>query len=84
MQRFESSDVGTRAFISVVAFSLVLLCLPAFGQVAVRQPVNRLQAQTAKEPEEPVAILEVGAATNWNIKGGAATVRPILLRRSHR
>jgi hypothetical protein len=79
MQRSESPDVVTRAFIFVAASSLLFLCLPAFGQSAVgKQPVNRLQAQTAKEPEEPVAILEVGAATSWNIKGGAATFAPNL------
>jgi len=79
MQRFESSDVGTRAFIFVAATSLVFLCLPAFGQAAVgKQSVDRLQAQTAKEPEEPVAILEVGTAMSWNINGGAATFAPNL------
>ena len=79
MQRFESSDVVTRAFIFVAASSLLFLCLPAFGQATVgSQSVNRTQAQTAKEPEEPVAIVEVGAATSWNINGGAATFAPNL------
>jgi hypothetical protein len=78
MQRFESSDIGTRAFIFVAASSLLFLCLPGFGQAAVgKQSVNQ-QVQTAGEPDEPVAILEVGAATNWNIKGGAATFAPNL------
>ncbi len=78
MQRFESSDVGTRAFIFIAASSLFFLCLPALGQAAVgKQSVNQ-QVQTAKEPEEPVAILEVGAATSWNINGGAATFAPNL------
>jgi hypothetical protein len=79
MLRFELSDVVTRGFIFVAASSLVFLCLPALGQAAVgKRSVNRLQAQTAKEPEEPLAILEVGAATSWNIKGGAATFAPNL------
>ncbi len=78
MQRFESSDVGTGAFIFIAASSLLFLCLPALGQGAVgKQSVNQ-QVQTAKEPEEPVAILEVGAATSWNINGGAATFAPNL------
>jgi hypothetical protein len=79
MQRFESSDIVTRAFIFVAASSLAFLYLPAFGQAAVvKQSVDRLQAKTAKEPEEPVAIVEVGAATSWNIKGGADTFAPNL------
>jgi len=79
MQRFESSDVCTRAYIFVAATSLLFLCLSALGQSAVgKQPVNRLQVQTAKEADEPVAILEVGAAASWNIKGGAATFAPNL------
>jgi hypothetical protein len=79
MQRFDSSDVGTRAFIFVAASSLLFLCLPILGQAAVgKQSANRLQAQTDKDPEEPVAILEVGAATSWNLKGGAATFAPNL------
>src|SRR5579859_6341436 len=79
MQRSESPDVAARAFIFVAASSLLLLCLPAFGQAAVGKPsVNRLQAQTANEPEEDVAILEIGAATSWNIRGGAATFAPNL------
>ena len=78
MQRFELSDVVTRAFIFVAASSLLFLRMPAFGQAAVgKQSVNQ-QVQTAKEPDEPVAILEVGAATSWNIKGGAATFAPNL------
>jgi|SRR5581483_6105023 len=78
MQRFESSNVVIRVFIFVAASSLLFLCLPAFGQAAVgKQSVNQ-PVQAAKEPDEPVAILEVGAATSWNIKGGAATFAPNL------
>ena len=74
-----ASDVGSRAFIFLVASSLLFLCLPAFGQAAVgKQSANRLQAQTAKEPEESVAIVEVGGATNWNIKDGTARFAPNL------
>jgi len=79
MQRYEWSDVVTRGFIFVAASSLLSLCLPALGQASVgKQPANRVQPQTADEPEEPVAILEVGAATSWNINGGAATFAPNL------
>jgi hypothetical protein len=49
-------------------------------RIALRAPMtvekqsgNR---QQASEDEEPVAILELGAATSWNIRGGAATFAP--------
>ena len=55
---------------------LLLLCLPALGQDSTeRQSGNRPQSS---EEQEPLAILEVGAATSWNIKGGAATFAPNL------
>jgi hypothetical protein len=78
MQRFESSDIGTRAFIFVAASSLLFLCTPAFGQAAAVKQSVKQQVQSTKEPDEPGAILEVGAATSWNISGGAATFAPNL------
>lgn len=76
MQRFESSDAVARAFIFAAASSLLFLCGAASGQDSVgKQPVNQ-QAQTAAQ--EPLAILEVGAATSWNLKGGSATFAPNL------
>jgi len=79
MHRSGSSAVITRAFIYVATYLLLFFCLPSFGQAAVgKQSADLPQVETAKEPEEPVAILEVGAATNWNIKGGAATFAPSL------
>ncbi|HEY4047944.1 MAG TPA: hypothetical protein VGM27_13865 [Acidobacteriaceae bacterium] len=67
----------TRVFPFVAACLLLLsLCLPTSGQNSVeKQSGNR---QQASEDEEPVAILEVGAATSWNIRGGAATFAPSL------
>ena len=79
MQRFQSSNLITRGFTFAVASSLLFLCLPALGQAAVgNQSADPSQVEMAKEPEEPVAILEVGAAMSWNIKGGAATFAPNL------
>jgi hypothetical protein len=69
----------TRVFILIAGCTFLFWHLPASGQATTgKQSANRSQAETAKEPEEPVAILEVGAATNWNIKGGAATFAPNL------
>jgi hypothetical protein len=63
-----------RARVFIAACLFLLLCLPASGQdSAEKQPGNRQQASDEKEP---LAILEIGAATSWNIKGGAATFAP--------
>jgi len=78
MRRLESFDIVSSAFIFVAAPTLLFLCLPAFGQAAIGNRSVNQQAQMAKEADEPVAILEVGAATGWNIKGGAATFAPNL------
>ncbi len=51
------------------------LCLPASGQNSGAAPSNR---QSAREQKEPVAILELGAAANWNLRGGAAAFAPNL------
>ena len=51
---------------------LLLFCLQAHGQISTGGP-------SGQSPEkDPIAILELGAATSWNIKGGAATFAPSL------
>ncbi len=47
----------------------VFCCLPVFGQD---------RSEASKEADDAVVILEVGAATNWNFRGGAATFAPNL------
>ena len=60
-----------RVFTFIAAGPLLFLYLPASGQASAgKQPNSRRQADVDKEP---VAILEIGAASNWNIKGGATT-----------
>ena len=62
----------------LVAASFLLFFLPASGQTPVeKQSANRQEANQAKE-KDPKAILELGAATSWNIRGGAATFAPNL------
>jgi hypothetical protein len=52
-------------------------CLPAFGQRPQNNPsIHGTKAST--DMDDTVAILEVGAATNWNFSGGAATFAPNL------
>ena len=47
---------------------LLFLSLPLYGQ----------SAQVANEDKDPKAIVELGAATSWNFRGGAATFAPNL------
>jgi hypothetical protein len=56
------------------AAALCCLVLPASGQVSVQKPSSN--RQPASDDKEPVAILELGAASNWNLRGGAATFAP--------
>ena len=64
------------AFQSVLVCLLVSLCTLASGQgSAEKQSRNR---QPDSEDKEPRAILEIGAATSWNVHGGAATFAPSL------
>lgn len=53
-----------------------LLGLPARGQTISK--VSPGHPQTAGEDKEPIAIVELGAATSWNVSGGAATFAPNL------
>jgi hypothetical protein len=52
------------------------LCLPARGQSSSR--ISSVRAQETAQDKDPIAILEVGAATSWNLSGGAATFAPNL------
>ena len=51
-------------------------CLPAHGQTSSGKSAGH--PQEATEDKDPVAILELGAATSWNTSGGAATFAPNL------
>lgn len=65
-----------RVIISVTVCTFLFLGLSASAQATVgKQSVTRQQADQVKEP---VAILEFGAATSWNVHGGAATFAPNL------
>lgn len=67
----------TRALTLAGAYLLLLACLPAFGQAI--HDKNSIHPNTASDDnDDPAAILEVGAATNWNFSGGAATFAPNL------
>jgi hypothetical protein len=48
----------------------------AHGQTSSGGPSSH--RQKTNEDKDPVAILELGAATSWNISGGAATFAPNL------
>jgi hypothetical protein len=66
-----------RAFrIAVASLSLFIRCLPTHGQAA--PPESSTRVETTVDDNENKAILEVGAATSWNVGGGAATFAPNL------
>lgn len=63
------------------AFSLSVVCLfvslPVLGQRLENKNTNP-SSRAGDTGDDTVAILEVGAATSWNINGGAATFAPNL------
>src|ERR1700677_4748342 len=65
------------AFTFAGAYVFLLCGLPAFGQMAPNNPPIR-PTIASTDTDDTVAILEVGAATNWNFSGGAATFAPNL------
>jgi hypothetical protein len=65
-----------RVFTLTGASLFLFLCLPAHGQISRGEPSGH--PQRANEDKDPVAILELGAATSWNVSGGAATFAPTL------
>ncbi|QNI30455.1 hypothetical protein H7849_14985 [Alloacidobacterium dinghuense] len=54
----------------------LFFCVSAHGQTSSKASSGR--SQKANEDKDPVAILELGAATSWNLSGGAATFAPNL------
>ncbi len=54
----------------------LFLCLPSHGQTSSKASSG--DPQKAGEDKDPLAIVELGAATSWNFSGGAATFAPNL------
>ena len=54
----------------------LFLCLAAHGQTS--STASSGHSQKAVEGKDPIAIVELGAATSWNFSGGAATFAPNL------
>jgi hypothetical protein len=66
-----------RAFrLAAASLSTFIVCLPAYGQAAPQDSPTRVE--TTVDSHENKAILEVGGATSWNVRGGAATFAPNL------
>jgi hypothetical protein len=59
-----------------LAGACLLFCLPAFGQAISKASAQPSQATV--EDRDPIAILELGAASSWNFSGGATTFAPNL------
>jgi len=54
----------------------LFLYLPAHGQISSKTSSGH--PPPATEDKDPIAIVELGAATSWNFSGGAATFAPNL------
>ena len=66
--------MGARVFTFAVACVFLLLLSSAHGQTSLdRSPGHEQQVSKDKDP---AAILEIGAASSWNLTGGATTFAP--------
>lgn len=63
-------------FMLTGALLFLLLCLPGYGQTSPKPSSG--DSQKGGGEKDPIAIVEVGAATAWNFRGGAATFAPNL------
>src|SRR4029077_12402369 len=73
-----SLETPMRLFVFTLAGACLFLffCPPAHGQTASKAPCG--DPKKAAEDKDPIAIVELGAATSWNLSGGAATFAPNL------
>jgi hypothetical protein len=67
-------SMRTRVFTLVVACVYLFLVSHAHGQTSLDRSAGHEQ-QLSKD-KDPAATLEIGAATSWNVTGGAATFAP--------
>ena len=65
----------TRIFTLTVACVVLFLISPAHGQTSSDRSRGHEQQEVSND-KDPAAILEIGAATSWNVTGGAATFAP--------
>jgi hypothetical protein len=63
-----------RVFALAAASLFVFLAVPFYGQTSVEASPTSVLA--ANGEDDPKAIFELGAATGWNLSGGAATFAP--------
>jgi hypothetical protein len=54
----------------------LFLCPPAHGQTSSKAPGG--DPQKTPDDKDPKAVVELGAATSWNLSGGVATFAPNL------
>lgn len=64
----------TRVFTLAIACVLLFPVLPICGQAPSTSSPGH--PQESPEEKDPLAILEIGAATSWTVSGGAATFAP--------
>jgi hypothetical protein len=62
----------------LAAASVILLCCLPASALYAQDRSSTASKPAAADPDDPLVILEVGASTNWNFSGGAATFAPNL------
>ena len=67
----------TRVFALLRAHLFLFSCLHAHGQSA-QNVKDQHPTDVATNEEDEIAIVEIGASTNWTFRGGAATFAPNL------
>jgi hypothetical protein len=67
------TSMRTRVFTLAIACAFLYLGLPVYGQAPT---IRSFGSQGVPEDKDPLAILEIGAATSWDVTGGAATFAP--------
>jgi hypothetical protein len=67
------TSMRTRVFTLAIACAFLSLGLPVYGQAPT---IRSFGSQGVPEDKDPLAILEIGAATSWDVTGGAATFAP--------
>jgi hypothetical protein len=81
MSRKETHTITLETSMYRSTVALVGACLFLFSYLPTHgQPLGESsrRSQEATEDKDPVAIVELGAATSWNFSGGAATFAPNL------
>jgi hypothetical protein len=75
-RKLYQTSMVRRVFTLAATCLFLFLHLPVHGQTFLGESSS--PPQKGNGDKDPIAILELGAATSWNLRGGAATFAPNL------